>query len=541
MTAPASVVERVRAAAAVRRRTWGRFWPETTIAAMFTERVAAHAEHRAVVDAHRQLTYAALDDLAARAAGALHARGIGPGDAVCSQLPNVVESTVLLLATARLGAIHVPIVPIYGPREVRFIVEQTAAPLLVTVESFRGIDHAALAQQLERDCASLRHVLVTDGVMLDSPLFEGMPVATAACTADDPAVVLYTSGTTGVAKGVVHSANTLLAECAAVQAFHRLTNDEVFVMPSPVAHMSGLLYGILVPAYVGGCAVLMPTWDPSEFLRLVQEHHGTFCGGATPFLQAIADHPRLADYDISSLRLFPCGGADVPPDLIRRAIDRLGIRSGRGYGSTEFPSITSSAGLDEPIDRRAETDGRPIGPNRILLRDLDGQPVAPGTEGEIWAQGPELFLGYWDGTLDADAFDGDGWFRTGDLGVVDADGYLTITGRLKDLIIRGGEKLSSREIEELVLGHPRVAAVAVIGMPDPELGERPCAFIVQAPGATPPTVEELDSYLTERGLSRRKHPERVEAVEVLPMTASGKVEKHVLKDLLWRRMHESRG
>lgn len=531
------MIHRIRAIAAERRRAWGEFWPETTIAAMFRDRVAQHGDATAVVDAHRRLSYAQLDEAAGLAAGALRARGIGRGDVVCSQLPNVVESTILLLATTRLGAVHVPIVPIYGRRELRFVVEQTAARVLVTLPEFRGTDHGGLARQLAAECAELRHVVLVDGRTLDGELYDAEPIA-AVDTGhpDDPAVVLYTSGTTGVAKGVVHSANTLLAECAAVQRFHQMTVDEVFVMPSPVAHMSGLLYGILVPMYVGGSAVLMPVWDPTDFLRLVQENRGTFCGGATPFLQAITDHPHLADYDVSSLRLFPCGGADVPPDLIHRAIERLGIRSGRGYGSTEFPSVSSSAGVGESAERRADTDGRPIPPNRVRLRDPAGADVPAGVEGEIWAQGPELFLGYWDDSLDDAAFDADGWFRTGDLGVQDEQGYLTITGRLKDIIIRGGEKVSAREVEELLLGHPDVRAVAVVGVPDPDLGERPCAVVVSADDAAAPTVADLSAFLTEQGLSRRKHPERVEVVTALPMTSSGKVEKHVLRDLLAARV-----
>jgi cyclohexanecarboxylate-CoA ligase len=314
----------------------------------------------------------------------------------------------------------------------------------------------------------------------------------------------------------MHSDRTLLAECAAQARYHGLTDDEVFVMPSPVAHVSGLLYGVLLPIWLGATSVLMPVWDPGRFLELVEAERGTFCGGATPFLQSVVDHPELSRHDLSSLRLFPCGGADVPPDLIRRAMERLRVRTGRGYGSTEFPSITSSAGPGEPDDKRAETDGRPIGDNRIRIRD-----------GEIQALGAELFLGYRNGSLDA--LTDDGWFRTGDLGVIDEDGYLTVTGRLKDIVIRSGEKLSAREIEDLLHEHPNVRAVAVVAIPDARTGERACACVVPADPATPPTLAELTDFLHARGISRRKLPEQLELRAALPMTSSGKVNKHELR------------
>ncbi|MGH2726079.1 MAG: AMP-binding enzyme, partial [Actinomycetota bacterium] len=211
--------------------------------------------------------------------------------------------------------------------------------------------------------------------------------------------------------------------------------------------------------------------------------------------------------------------ADVPPALIRAAMRRLGVRTGRGYGSTEFPSITSSTGPGEPDDRRAETDGRPIGPNLLRL----------GPDGEIWAKGPELCLGYRDSSLNAEAFDEEGFFRTGDLGVIDAGGYLTITGRVKDIVVRKGEKISAREIEDLLLEHPKVRAAAIVGLPDPEVGERIVAFVVPRRIDDPPTLAELCAFLVEKELSRRKLPERLEIVPELPMTASGKVAKHVLR------------
>lgn len=444
----------------------------------------------AVIDDRRRLTYAELEGSVARVAEALRVRGVAPGDVVTSQLTNCAEALILCLAANRIGAVHNPVATIYRGRELEFIRRQAASALFV--------DHG------------------------DDPLFDA-PIAAASTAApsadlDAPRFLLYTSGSTADPKGVLHSDRTLAAECTAQAAYHELTQDEVFVMPSPVSHVSGLLYGVLLPMWLGATSVLMATWDPGQFLALTESEGGTFSGGATPFLQGLVDHPDLSRFDTSSLRVFPCGGADVPPDLIRRARRRLDVRTGRGYGSTEFPSITSAAGPDEPEAKRAETDGRPIGANEVRVVD-----------GEIQARGPELFLGYLDTALDVEAFTADGWFRTGDLGTLDADGYLTVTGRLKDVIVRSGEKFSARELEDLLAQHPKVAAVAVVARPDARTGERACAFVVATDPRDPPALEELGTFLVEVGLSLRKRPEQLEIVDALPMTAAGKVDKQALR------------
>jgi acyl-CoA synthetase (AMP-forming)/AMP-acid ligase II len=455
----------------------------------------ARPDKTATVDAQWRLSYAELDERVDRVALALQRRDVGPGDVVSSQLPNGIAALTLCLAANRIGAVHNPVVTIYRDRELAFIRQQATSALFV-------------------DDAS-------------HDVFHGPTGRPRPATADQDTArfLLYTSGSTADPKGALHSNRTLLAECAAQARFHRMTDREVFVMPSPVAHISGLLYGVLLPIWLGATSVLMPEWDPGRFLALVESERGTFCGGATPFLQGVVDHPELDRYDTSSLHMFPCGGADVPPELIRRAIRRLGVRTGRGYGSTEFPSITSSAGPDESEDRRAETDGRPIGGNTVRI-------AGDSDEGEIEARGPELFLGYRDATLDTDAFTADGWFRTGDLGVLDAGGYLTVTGRLKDVIVRSGEKLSAREIEDVLGEHPGVAAVAVVALPDPRTGERACACVVPSDRANPPVLAELGEHLLSRGLSRRKLPEQLDVVDSLPMTASGKVDKPALRTRL---------
>lgn len=462
-----------------------------TFAKALARHAAADPGKIAVVDDHRRLTYGELDALVDRVAAALRSRGVGPGDVVSSHLPNCAEALAIALAANRIGAVHNPIVPIYRDREVNFIRRQA--------------ETAVFVDDRDDDLFTHRTWPARDPVDTDAD-------------EDRPRFLVYTSGSTADPKGALHSNRTMTAEIAAQAAYHRLGAGEVFVIPSPVGHVSGLLYGILLPVWLGATSVLMGTWDPGRFLALVEAEGGTFSGGAPPFLQGAVDHPDLDRFDVSTLRVFPCGGTDVPPELIHRVIERLGTRTGRGYGSTEFPSITSSAGPGEPVDRRALSDGRPIGANQVRI-----------VAGEIQARGPELFLGYRDPALDSDAFTEDGWFRTGDLGVLDEAGYLTVTGRLKDVIVRSGEKISARELEDLLARHPKVAAVAVVARHDDRTGERACACIVARRADDPPTLAELAAFLADKGLSRRKLPEELEVLPVLPMTASGKVDKQALR------------
>lgn len=458
----------------------------------FAARLGAHATsdpgRTAVVAGDRRVTYGALATAVARVAGGLAAAGIAPGDVVTSRLPNGIEALVLCLAANRLGAVHNPLTTSSRAHEVEFVRAQSRSAVFVD-----GTD--------------------------DRLLHEDAPPAPIGARRDGaPAFLVYTSGSTAEPKGVLHSDRTLWAECEAQAAYHGLGNDEIFVMPSPVAHVSGLIYGVLLPIWLGATSVLMARWDPDEFLVLVGREHGTFSAGATPFLAGALDAYDPASHDVSSLRVFPCGGADVPPALIREATERLGVRTGRGYGSSEFPSITSAAGPDEPLARRAETDGRPIGANEVRVRG-----------GEIQARGPELFLGYLDAALDRDVFTEDGWLRTGDLGTLDGEGYLTVTGRAKDVVIRLGEKISAREVEDLLGAHPAVAGVAVVAIPDARTGEHACACVVPRAGAAPPTLDDLCRFLAESDLSRRKLPEQLVVLDALPMTPSGKVDKQALR------------
>jgi cyclohexanecarboxylate-CoA ligase len=301
-------------------------------------------------------------------------------------------------------------------------------------------------------------------------------------------------------------------------------------MPSPLTHISGVVHGILTPALLGTCAVLMQRWDPALALALIEKERVTYMVGAPIFLRDLADHPERERFDLGSLRLFSCGGAEVSAELIRRARRRLGCVAKRVYGSTEFPTMTTTDAGDAD-SMGIESEGRPIEPVRIRIVDEHGRAAATGVDGEIQARGPERFVGYTDPALTAEVFTADGWFRSGDLGHVDRDGYLHLTGRIKDIVIRKGEKFSSREIEDLISRHPAVAAAAVVALPDADTGERACAAVTLRPGFHL-TLDELAAFLSEAGLARQKLPEQLEVLDELPHTESGKIHKAAIKERL---------
>jgi cyclohexanecarboxylate-CoA ligase len=512
-------------------------WRGETVWAAFAATAARAGERVAVVEGATRATFPALTRSGERLAAGLAALGVRAGDVVAFQLPNWTETLVVLLACARLGAVANPVLPIYRRRELGFILAEGGASVLFIPGHHRGVDHRALVAELRPETPALRHVVVVRGEPADGMLAWAALASGSASTGppatdgEAPALLLYTSGTTADPKGVLHSHDTLLAEARSLGPVHGLGPADCVLMPSPLTHISGIVHALLVPAAFGSRTVLMDRWEAGEGLARIAAEQVTYMIGAPTFLRDLVQLPALARSDVSSLRLFSCGGADVDPTLVREGASRLGCVVKRAYGSTEFPTITTT-GPDDPSARRADSEGRPIGANEVRLVDDGGRPVATGREGEVLARGPECFLGYRNPALDAEAFDPDGWFHTGDLGTLDADGYLRITGRLKDIIIRKGENISAREVEDLLAAHPTVAEVAVVGLPDPEAGEIACAVARLRAGMAAPSLAELAAFLTARGLSRRKLPERLVVVEDFPRTASGKILKRALRERL---------
>ena len=484
----------------------------------------------AVVDRDRRVTYGALDAAADRAAALLAGLGVGRGDVVSFQLPNWLEAAVLFHATARVGAISNPIVPIYRRREVGFILQEARSRVLVIPESFRGFDYRAMVAELRDDLPDLGHVLEAgeggsfDAALAAVPDADATPPPTDRA-GSDPVLLLYTSGTESRPKGVVHTHDTLVYECASIARLYNVTGGDVVFMPSPVTHITGLLYGLQLPFTLGAPVVLLDAWSVPAALELIERERCSFTVGATPFLHGIVNAPDLSERDVASMRVFVCGGADIPPALIRETAERTAMLATRVYGSTECPTATGTA-PSEPLRQHAETDGAPIGPTEIRVADDDDAVLTPPATGNLQVRGPDLCVGYRDPALDAKAFTSDGWFRTGDLAEIDAGGRLRIAGRVKDIIVRGGENLSAKEIENLLFEHPDVREVAVVAYPDPILGERACAYVVGEAGLT---LESAVAFLKTRGVANQKLPERLRLVDELPKTASGKVQKFVLR------------
>lgn len=493
-------------------------------------------EETAVVDRGRAWTYAELNSAVNRLAQALSARGVMRGDVVSWQLPNWAEALVVHHAALRIGAISNPIVPIYRHAETKFILQQAESKILFVPAIFRGFDFPNMIAEI-RDEIPEMHTVVVDGggsegdIGFSELLAEGHDEAFTLDRRDanDLALLLYTSGTTSAPKGALHSHNTLDYENRSVIDFYGLSSADVVFMPSPVGHITGVLYGMQLPFMLTSTVVLLDVWEPGKALELIAAHGCSFVLAATPFLHGILHHPSVSESDTASLRVFACGGADVPPELISAATSVLDCMVSRVYGSTEYPTATSSSSADV-LDKRARTDGRVIGAAELRIVDENDVDASDGTTGELLLRGPEMFLGYLDDSLNADAFTDTGWFRTGDLARLDSEGYLEITGREKDIIIRGGENISAKEIEDHLFEHPKIADIAIIASPDPVLVERVCAVVVTEPGQAV-TLTEIVDWLSVRQIARQKLPERLITLDELPRTASGKVQKYKLRSL----------
>lgn len=520
-------------------------WSGVALADAFAATVARRGDATALLEDDVALSYAELAARVGALAGGLARRGIGAGDAVAYMLPNWWEAAATFLAAVSLGAHAVPIVPILRGREVSVILRQTRPRAIVLPERFRGIDFTALVREVIAGMRGFDPLLVVARADTESPsgnaerfadLAGAAPPTRAAVDPDALALVIYTSGSTADPKGAMHSHQTLSAELASLRDAHGLGDADRVLMPSPLTHVSGVIHGILAPALLGTSVVLQDRWDPSAALASVARHRVTYMIGAPTFLQEMLAQPSLADHDLSSLRLFSCGGASVAPELMRLGRARIpNLVTKRSYGSSEFPTIATTS-ADDALARGLDTEGRALRGVEIRVTDESGTTLAAGAEGEIRARGPDCFLGYVDASLDADCFDAEGFFRTGDLGIVDADGYLRITGRVKDIIVRKGEKISAREVEDLLLEHPAIADAALIPLADAQTGERACACVQLARDAQPLALEVLVAFLRARDLTPQKLPEQLELVDDFPRTPSGKINKRLLRESIERRI-----
>lgn len=472
---------------------------------------------------------------AERLAAALWHEGFRPGDVLAFQTPNWHESIYIDLAASLLGLVLCPIVTIYRDHEVELILSDSNAKGIFVAQSFRGFDFAQMMLRLKGRLPGLRAIWTVrgDGAagLTDLAALLGRNDAAPAWPEVSPdaiKLVLYTSGTTGHPKAVLHSHNSLQRAVVMCADYWGLKPGETTLMPSPVTHVTGFSHGIEMPFYRGVRAILMEKWDAGQAMDLIDREGIAFTIGATPFLQELMDVAEQAGRSLPSLRLFPCGGAAVAPEVIHRVPRVLeNCRSFRVYGSSEAPMIT--LGFPQAQDGRlaAETDGKVVD-YEIRIVGVDGQPVVRGQEGEICVRGPSLFLGYARPQDTADAMDPEGYFRTGDVGYLTPDNAVVFTGRIKDLINRGGEKISAKEVEDLLHEHPEVQAAAVVAMPHERLGETVCAYVIPKPGRTL-AAESILLLLANAGVARQKFPEQIFFVPEFPTTASGKVKKDVLR------------
>jgi cyclohexanecarboxylate-CoA ligase len=534
MIRPIAVIARphqdmARAAEAYRRG----LWVHTTLAGSLLAAAETSPQRTVLVDAETRLDCATLYTQAVGLATALVAR-MPTGSVVSFMLPNWHEAAVIYLAATLAGMVVNPILPSLRDRDLRFILEDVETAMIFVPHRFGGHDYAAM---LERVTGAMRSAPEVVGLRGEAgshtpyPTLLGHQPDTAKLPALDPdavRMVLYTSGTMGRPKGVLHSHNSINALISQIRDHWAIDPGDTFLVPSPIAHIGGSIYAFECPLLLGSTAVLMDRWDPAAAVTLMNSERCTHMAGATPFLQQLLSAAECAGTRLPDLKLFICGGASVSPSLIRRAaeyFDQAVVT--RVYGCTEVPVATIGAPRRDEADWAAGTDGRP----GIAEIKLVAHEAAPPGDGEICVRGPQMLLGYRHLEDDVDSFDAAGFFRTGDLGRWVDDQYLVVTGRAKDVIIRNGENISAKEVEDLLADHSGIAEIAIVGLPDERTGERACAVIVPA-GAARPDVASLLALLESKGVAKFKAPEQVVIWDALPRNDAGKILKHQIRAAL---------
>ena len=512
------------------------WWPDHSVGERIANALAAQSSLPFVVHSRTRPwrgTFGDVLQLARRVATGLAAKGVGAGDVVTFQTPNWIEGVVTFYGAALLGAVAAPIVHIYGSRETAYILDQCRPKVHVTASHFGHQDFLAnLASMADLPAFEL---VVTDekaprGSRRFADLLDEAPIDSPAhVDPESPALIGWTSGTTSNPKGVIHSHNTVCAEIQQLGATSH-PSSRPMLMANPISHAIGMLGALLIPIDRGRPVHLLDVWDPSIVLDLMISEDLNTGGGAPYFFTSLLDHPDFTSKHLDRMEHQGMGGAPVPRVIMERATD-LGINIYKMYGSTEHPSITGCTYADE-LEKRLARDGRPLPGCQIRLVGPEGGDVPTGEAGEILSRGPECFLGYTDSSLSERVFDADGWYHTGDIAVMDSDGFIAITDRISDVIIRGGENISAAEVEEVLMAVPGIAEVAVVAAPDPRMGEHAAAFVRVLDGASVPGLSELRAHLDRAGVARQKWPEELVPIDDFPRTSSGKVQKFVLRDRL---------
>lgn len=489
----------------------------------------------------KRFTYRELAVMADRIAVGLVRLGVRKNDVVSCQLPNWWQFTLTYLACSRIGAVMNPLMHIFRERELSFMLAHGESKVAIVPKTFRGFDYEQMVNGIRAKLPALKHLLVVGGsgpdsfeARLSGPSWEREPDAQEILTRDRPGPdditqLIYTSGTTGEPKGVMHTANTLMANIVPYAQRLHLSSEHVVLMASPMAHQTGFMYGLMMPVMLRAGVVLQDIWEPKKAIEVIRAESVTFTMASTPFLTDLSKTVAESGSGVPSLQIFLCAGAPIPGPLVEQACAALGAKIVSAWGMTENGAVTTTR-LEDADERSVNTDGCPLPGMEVRAVDADGSDVPIGEVGSLLVRGCSNFGGYlkrpeWNST------DADDWFDTGDLARLDADGYIRISGRSKDVIIRGGENIPVVEIESLLYRHPAVAQVAIVAYADERLGERACAFVVTKPEQQfdMPTMVE---FLKSHQMAIQYIPERLIVHEAMPVTPSGKIQKFKLREMV---------
>ncbi|EJT9109491.1 TPA: medium-chain fatty-acid--CoA ligase [Escherichia coli] len=519
-------------------------WGDASLADYWQQTARAMPDKIAVVDNHgASYTYSALDHAASCLANWMLAKGIESGDRIAFQLPGWCEFTVIYLACLKIGAVSVPLLPSWREAELVWVLNKCQAKMFFAPTLFKQTRPVDLILPLQNQLPQLQQIVgvdklapATSSLSLSQIIADNTSLTTAITThGDELATVLFTSGTEGLPKGVMLTHNNILASERAYCARLNLTWQDVFMMPAPLGHATGFLHGVTAPFLIGARSVLLDIFTPDACLALLEQQRCTCMLGATPFVYDLLNVLEKQPADLSALRFFLCGGTTIPKKVARECQQR-GIKLLSVYGSTES-SPHAVVNLDDPLSRFMHTDGYAAAGVEIKVVDDARKTLPPGCEGEEASRGPNVFMGYFDEPeLTARALDEEGWYYSGDLCRMDEAGYIKITGRKKDIIVRGGENISSREVEDILLQHPKIHDACVVAMSDERLGERSCAYVVLKAPHHSLSLEEVVAFFSRKRVAKYKYPEHIVVIEKLPRTTSGKIQKFLLRKDIMRRL-----
>lgn len=493
----------------------------------------AIVSYRAGSDEPIRLSYRELDARVDRIARGLVALGVGTTDVVTWQLPNCWEFVALALACARIGAAANPVMPIFRQHELNFMLNLGESKVFVVPKQFRNFDYEQMARGMLSGLPHLRQLVVVDGDGDDS--FAGLllrddtpALAAPGLGPDDVMLLMYTSGTTGEPKGVMHTSNTLFANLHGYIEIMELGGDDIVLAASPMAHLTGYGYLALLPIILNSTIVMLDVWEPKRALKIIRDEGVTFSMSAATFVADMCQEVEAGEPISPKFTKYSCAGAPISPVVVERAYKLMGLRISSAWGMTEMGAVT----VTEPsraLEKSPTSDGRPLTGVELKVVGAGGASLPTGEAGELLVRAPSLFAGYLK-RPHLNGVDPEGWFDTGDIAFIDAEGYIRIAGRSKDVVIRGGENIPVVEIENLLYKHPAISLVAVVGYPDRRFGERVCAFVALKPGCTF-TFEDMTAYLTEQQVTKTYFPERLEVLEQMPQTPSGKLQKFKLREL----------